>query len=70
MTFLYRAAGYPEVSDNIVFSDVTTGSYYADAVVWAAQNGITNGTGNGEFSPNAVCTRTQIVTFLYRWLVK
>lgn len=39
---------------------------YAKAVAWAAENGITNGTGNGKFAPNAVCTRAQIVTFLYR----
>lgn len=39
---------------------------YAKAVAWAAENGITNGTGNGKFAPNAVCTRAQIVTLLYR----
>ena len=70
MTFLYHAAGSPGTSDSVVFSDVAAGSYYADAVVWAAQNGVTSGTGNGEFSPNANCTRAQIMTFLYRWLVK
>ena len=44
---------------------------YADAVVWAAQNGVTNGTGDGTiFSPGTGCTRGQIMTFLYRWLVK
>ena len=71
LTFLYRAAGSPEVFDNIVFSDVAAGSYYSDAVVWAAQNGVTSGTGDGTtFSPGADCTRAQIMTFLYRWLVK
>ena len=71
MTFLYHAAGSPGVFDNIAFSDVAAGSYYADAVVWAAQNGVTSGTGDGTtFSPNAACTRGQIMTFLYRWLVK
>ena len=71
MTLLYHAAGSPEVFDDIVFSDVAASSYYADAVVWAAQNGVTSGTGDGtSFSPNAACTRGQIITFLYRWLVK
>ena len=70
VTFLYRATGSPEVSDDIAFSDVAAGSYYVDAVAWAAQNGVTNGTGNGKFSPGADCTRAQIVTFLYRWMVK
>ena len=70
MTFLYHVAGSPEVTDGIAFSDVAADSYYADAVVWAAQNGVTSGTGNGKFSPGADCTRAQIMTFLYRWLVK
>ena len=71
MTFLYHVAGSPEVADDIVFSDVAADSYYADAVVWAAQNGVTNGTGDGTtFSPGTGCTRGQIMTFLYRWLVK
>ena len=71
MTFLYHAAGSPEVADGIAFSDVTADSYYAAAVAWATQNGVTNGTGDGTtFSPGAGCTRGQIMTFLYRWLVK
>ena len=70
VTFLYRSAGSPEISDDIAFNDVTTGSYYSDAVVWATQNGVTDGTGNGKFSPVRDCTRAQIVTFLYRWMVK
>ena len=70
MAFLYRAAGSPEVFDDISFTDVSTGSYYADAVAWAAQNGITSGNGNGTFSPGSDCTRAQIMTFLYRWMVK
>ena len=70
VTFLYRSAGSPEVSDDIAFNDVTTGSYYSDAVVWATQNGVTDGTGNSKFSPVRDCTRAQIVTFLYRWMVK
>ena len=48
------------------FSDVPTDSYYAKAVAWAVENGITTGTGDGKFSPNAPCTRAQSVTFLYR----
>lgn len=48
------------------FSDVQSGAYYARAVAWAVANGITNGTGNGKFSPDSTCTRGQIVTFLYR----
>lgn len=47
-------------------SDVSDNDYYSDAVAWAEQNGITSGTGNGKFAPNAVCTRAQIVTLLYR----
>lgn len=65
VTFLYRAAGSPAASDS-GFSDVSSDAYYANAVAWAVQNGITSGTGNRQFSPNADCTRAQIVTFLYR----
>ena len=65
VTFLWRAAGKP-VGTAGGFSDVPAGSYYAGAVAWAVENGITNGTGNGRFSPDAPCTRAQIVTFLYR----
>ena len=69
VTFLYRAAGSPTASDDIAFGDVTAESYYADAVAWAAQNGITSGIGSGLFGPANECSRAQIVTFLYRWLV-
>ena len=48
------------------FADVPAGSYYAKAVAWAVENGITLGTGDGTFSPDATCTRAQSVTFLYR----
>ena len=48
------------------FSDVPSGAYYADAVAWAVAKGITTGTGDGRFSPNAPCTRAQVVTFLWR----
>ena len=52
------------------FADVPTGSYYYDAVLWAARSGITGGTGDGNFSPDADCTRAQIVTFLYHCMSK
>ncbi|MGO5097681.1 S-layer homology domain-containing protein, partial [Agathobaculum sp. LCP25S3_E8] len=70
VTFLYRAAGSPTASDGIAFGDVTAESYYADAVAWAAQNGITSGIGSGLFGPANECSRAQIVTFLYRFMVK
>ena len=70
VTFLYRAAGSPTASDDIAFSDVAAESYYADAVAWAAQNGITSGIGSGLFGPANECSRAQIVTFLYRFFVK
>ena len=65
VTFLWRAAGAPAAAAGS-FADVSTGSYYADAVAWAVTNGVTGGTGNGLFSPDAVCTRAQAVTFLWR----
>ena len=66
VTFLYRAAGSPKVSSNAEFGDVATNAYYADAVAWAAKNGITGGIGGGLFGSDNNCTRAQIVTFLYR----
>ena len=66
VTFLWRAAGSPEPERMSGFSDVTEGSYYAKAVAWAVERGITGGTGDGAFSPNAPCTRAQAVTFLAR----
>ena len=68
VTFLWRAAGCPEPKRTGSFSDVSEGSYYAKAVAWAAANGITGGTGEGRFSPDAACTRGEIVTLLYRYL--
>ena len=65
VTFLYRAAGTPAVSGGS-FADVAADAYYADAVAWAVKEGITSGTGGNSFSPDAPCTRGQIVTFLYR----
>lgn len=68
VTFLYRASGSPAVSGNSMFGDVDARAYYADAVSWAVDEGITAGTGGNQFSPDAICTRAQIVTFLYRCL--
>lgn len=65
VTFLHRAAGSP-LAGSSAFSDVSNSAYYAKAVAWAAENGITSGTGNSKFTPNAACTRGQIVTLLYR----
>ncbi|MEF2811362.1 MAG: leucine-rich repeat protein [Oscillospiraceae bacterium] len=66
VTFLYRSAGSPKVSGACNFSDVSSGSFCRDAVIWASSEGITNGTSAGRFSPNEGCTRAQVVTFLYR----
>ena len=67
VTFLWRAAGSPKPETRAMpFTDVPAGSYYYDAVLWAVENGITEGTSNTTFSPNATCTRAQIVTFLWR----
>lgn len=70
VTFLYRSAGSPAVSGSAAFSDVEAGSYYTDAVVWAGQNSITGGIGGGLFGPANDCSRAQIVTFLYRSMIK
>ena len=67
VTFLWRAAGSPAPrSRTMPFTDVPAGSYYYDAVLWAVENGITKGTSDTTFSPNATCTRAQIVAFLWR----
>ena len=66
VTFLWRAAGSSEPKSMSSFSDVSADSYYAKAVAWAVENGITTGTGDGKFSPDATCTREQAVAFLYR----
>ena len=66
VTFLWRAAGSPEPKNMSSFTDVPADSYYAKAVAWAVKNGITGGTGNGKFSPDAPCTRAQMATFLWR----
>jgi hypothetical protein len=67
VTFLWRYAGSPTVSAGSTFRDVAQGQYYTSAVYWAVANGITNGTSQTTFSPNTVCTRSQAVTFLYRY---
>lgn len=66
VTFLWRAAGSPEPKGTVGFADVSADSYYAKAVAWAIENGITGGTGDGLFSPDATCTRAQSAAFLYR----
>ena len=67
VTFLWRAAGSPAPkSSTMPFTDVPSGSYFYHAVLWAVENGITKGTSDTTFSPNATCSRAQIVTFLWR----
>ena len=67
VTFLWRAAGSPKPETRTMpFTDVPVGSYYYDAVLWAVENGITMGTSDTTFSPNATCSRAQIVAFLWR----
>ena len=68
VTFLWRAAGSPEPKTASSFSDVPASAYYAKAVEWAIENGITNGMTETTFAPNATCTRGQSVTFLHRAL--
>ena len=66
VTFLWRAAGAPVVNYAMDLTDVPSDAYYAEAVRWALSQGITTGTADGKFSPNAPCTRAQAVTFLFR----
>lgn len=66
VTFLHRSAGSPTISGACDFSDVSSGSFCHDAVIWASSEGITKGTRAENFSPNEGCTRAQVVTFLYR----
>ncbi len=67
VTFLWRAAGSPNVDGAMTFTDVADSAYYAPAVRWAASVGITSGTGADRFSPDVPCTRGQMAAFLYRW---
>ena len=68
VTMLWRAMGQPAAASGASFADVPADSYYAQAVAWAIENGITAGVGNGKFDPDAACTRGQIATFLYRYM--
>ena len=70
VTFLWRAAGSPVVNYAMNMTDVAEDAYYAEAVRWALSEGITTGTGDGKFSPDATCTRAQSVTFLFRAIGK
>lgn len=67
VTFLWRAAGSPDVGSSNPFSDVSRSDYYYKAVLWAVQKGITSGTSATTFGPDENCQRSQIVTFLYRY---
>ena len=66
VTFLWRAAGSPEPKALSSFADVTADAYYAKAIAWAVENGITDGTSDTTFAPGTICTRAHGVTFLYR----
>ena len=66
VTFLWRAAGSPEPKTLSSFADVPADAYYAKAVAWAVENGITEGTSDTTFAPGTICTRAHGVTFLYR----
>ena len=66
VTFLWRYRNCPAASGSSPFTDVPEGEYYSQAVLWAAENGIAEGTGNGLFEPLAPCTRAQVITFIYR----
>ena len=68
VTMLWRAMGQPAAGGSASFADVPADSYYAQAVAWAIENGITAGVGGGRFDPNSTCTRSQIATFLYRYM--
>ena len=63
---LYRYVGSPTIDGELPFADVSADSYYAKAVIWAAENGIANGVSETAFAPDNICTRAQIVAFLYR----
>ena len=68
VTMLWRAMGQPAAGSTANFIDVPADAYYANAVSWAVENGITTGVGGGRFDPNSTCTRAQIATFLYRYM--
>ena len=64
---VYNMEGQPDVTGDSVFTDVADGAWYADAVTWAAENGIVGGYGNGKFGPDAPITREQLAAILYRY---
>ena len=66
VTMLWRTMGQPTATDKVSFADIPAGSYYAQAVAWAVESGITQGVGGDRFAPNATCTRAQIAAFLAR----
>ena len=68
VTMLWRTMGQPAATDKVSFADVPAGSYYAQAVAWAVESGITQGIGGGRFDPNGACTRAQIAAFLARYM--
>ena len=70
VTMLWRAMGQSAAASGASFADVPADSYYAQAVAWAVENGITAGVGNGRFDPNSTCTRGQIATFLWRTMAE
>ena len=70
VTMLWRAAGQPTAGGTANFTDVPADSYYANAVSWAVEGGITTGVGGGRFDPNSTCTRGQIATFLWRTMAE
>lgn len=70
VTMLWRTVGQPTAGGTANFTDVPADSYYASAVAWAVENGITDGVGGGHFDPNSTCTRAQIATFLWRTMAE
>ena len=66
VTFLWRAAGKPDVPVTSAFSDMPSNPDFQKAISWAVANGVTTGTGGGKFSPDKTCTRAQAVTFIHR----
>ena len=66
VTFLYAAEGKPSVAGGSGFGDVADTDWFAKPVIWAAQNDVTGGIGDGKFGPAQTCTRAQVVTFLYK----
>ncbi|MCI8809593.1 MAG: S-layer homology domain-containing protein, partial [Oscillibacter sp.] len=70
VTYMWKAAGSPTPSANASFTDISAGTDCASAVAWAVEKGVTSGTSSTTFSPDSICTRGQIVTFLHRAMGK